>query len=157
MAAADMPCAALMVRRMPSRRVPTFFLEGLMSSFPLGYLRTFRPSQTMPLSPLAVVVSKFTECLNGKERTPPFVALERTGVILNEKMTSAERATLIGLVEVTQRTEEFAQLRYLSGEEVAEVLSNTGGYYGRDRSGPIHSRGARRQSAPVNRCHFCRP
>ena len=42
-------------------------------------------------------------------------------------MTSAERATLIGLVEVTQRTEEFAQLRYLSGEEVAEVLSNTGG------------------------------
>ena len=110
MAAADMPCAALMVRRMPSRRVPTFFLEGLMSSFPLGYLRTFCPSQTMPLSPLAVVVSKFTACLNGKERTPRFVALERTGVILNEKMTSAERATLIGLVEVTQRTEEFAQL-----------------------------------------------
>jgi hypothetical protein len=72
--------------------------------------------------------------------------LERSGVILNEKMTSAERATLIGLVEVTQRTEEFARLRYLSGE-VAEVLSNTGGYYGRDRSGPIHSRGARRQSA----------
>jgi hypothetical protein len=72
-------------------------------------------------------------------------------------MTSAERATLIGLVEVTQRTEEFARLRYLSGEEVAEVLSNTGGYYGRDRSGPIDSRGARRQSAPVNRCHFCRP
>jgi rhamnose utilization protein RhaD (predicted bifunctional aldolase and dehydrogenase) len=102
--------------------------------------------QTMPLSPLAVVVSKFTECLNGKGRTPPFLALERSGVILNEKMTSAERATLIGLVEVTQRTEEFARLRYLSGE-VAEVLSNTGGYYGRDRSGPIHSRGARRQSA----------
>jgi hypothetical protein len=103
MAAADMPCAALMVRRMPSRRVPTFFLEGLMSSFPLGYLRTFCPSQTMPLSPLAVVVSKFTECLNGKERTPPFVALERTGVILNEKMTIAERVDWICGSDATNR------------------------------------------------------
>jgi L-fucose isomerase-like protein len=33
--AADTPCASLMVRRMPFRKVPTFFLEGLVSSFPL--------------------------------------------------------------------------------------------------------------------------
>jgi hypothetical protein len=113
--------------------------------------------RTMPLFPPAVVVSRFTACFNAKDRTTPFVVVERSGVMLNQRITGEERAMLVGLVQVTQRTEESAPLRYLSGEEVAEVLSNTGGYYGRDRSGPIHSRGARRQSAPVNRCHFCRP
>jgi hypothetical protein len=39
-------------------------------------------------------------------------------------MTSAERATLIGLAQVTQRTEESARLRYLKSAEVADVLSN---------------------------------
>jgi len=38
-------------------------------------------------------------------------------------MTSAERATLIGLAQVTQRTEESARLRYLNGAEVTDVLS----------------------------------
>ena len=80
--------------------------------------------QTMPLLPPAVAVSKFTECLNGKERTPPFVAVERSGVLLSEKMTSAARAMLSGLVQVTQRTEESARLRYLSGEEVTDILKN---------------------------------
>jgi hypothetical protein len=82
----------------------------------------------MPLLPPAVVVSKLTERLNGKDRTPPFVAVERSGVMLNEKMASAERATLIGLVQVTQRTEESARLRYLKGVEVTDVLSK--GAYG---------------------------
>lgn len=79
--------------------------------------------QTMPLLPPTAVVSRFTERLNGKDRTPPFVAVERSGVMLNEKMTSAERATLIGLVQITQRTEETVRLRYLKGAEVADVLS----------------------------------
>ncbi len=47
--AADMPSAALIVLRMPSRNVLIFFLEGLMSSFPLGYLRTFCPRKSKPL------------------------------------------------------------------------------------------------------------
>jgi hypothetical protein len=38
------------VRRMSSRKVPRFFLEGLMSSFPLGYLRTFCPRKSKPCS-----------------------------------------------------------------------------------------------------------
>jgi len=79
--------------------------------------------RTMPLFPPAVVVSKFTERLNGKDRTPAFVAVERSGVMLNEKMTSAERATLIGLAQLTQRTEESARLRYLNRAEVTDVLS----------------------------------
>jgi hypothetical protein len=85
--------------------------------------------RTMPLLPPAVVISNSTERLNGKDRTPAFVAVERSGVMLNEKMTSAERATLIGLAQVTQRTEESAQLRYLKGAEVTGVLTQgTHGY-----------------------------
>lgn len=76
----------------------------------------------MPLFPPAVVVSKFTERLN-IDRTPPFVAVERSGVMLNEKMTSAERATLIGLAQVTLRTDESVRLRYLKGTEVTDILS----------------------------------
>jgi rhamnose utilization protein RhaD (predicted bifunctional aldolase and dehydrogenase) len=79
--------------------------------------------QTMPVVPPAVVFSKFKERLNGEERNPPFVAVERSGVMINEKMTGAERATLIGLAQVTQRTEESAQLRYLKGAEVTDVLN----------------------------------
>jgi class II aldolase/adducin N-terminal domain-containing protein len=79
--------------------------------------------QTMPVLPPAVAVSKIAERWNGKDRTPPFVAVERSGVILNEKMTSAERATLMGLVRVTLRTKESARLRYLKAAEVMAVLS----------------------------------
>jgi rhamnose utilization protein RhaD (predicted bifunctional aldolase and dehydrogenase) len=89
--------------------------------------------QTMPLLPPAVVVSTFTKRLNGKNRPPPFVAVERSGVMLNEKMTSAERATLMGLVQVTQRTEESARLRYLKGAEVTDVLRK--GAHGSQESG----------------------
>jgi rhamnose utilization protein RhaD (predicted bifunctional aldolase and dehydrogenase) len=79
--------------------------------------------QTMPLLPPALAASKFRERLNGKDSTPPFVVVERTGVMLNEKMTSAQRATLIGLVQVTQRTEEFARLCYLNRVEVEKILN----------------------------------
>ncbi len=79
--------------------------------------------KTVPLFPPAVVVSKLTERLNGRDGTPPFIAVERSGVMLNEKMTSAERATLIGLVQVTLRTDESARLRYLNWAEVTDVLS----------------------------------
>ena len=51
-----MPGAALIVRRMPSRKVLTFFLEGLMSSFPLGYLRTFCPRKSKPCSTCVMTV-----------------------------------------------------------------------------------------------------
>jgi len=80
--------------------------------------------RTMPLFPPAVVVSKLTRSSKDKVRIPPFVAVERSGVMLNEKMTSAERATLVGLAQVAQRTEGSAQLRYLKRTEVAHVLSN---------------------------------
>jgi len=86
--------------------------------------------RTMPLLPPTLAVSKFRARLSGKDRTPPFAVVERRGVVLNERMTSAQRATLIGVVQVTQRTEESARLRYLNGAEVEKIL-NEGAYTAR--------------------------
>jgi rhamnose utilization protein RhaD (predicted bifunctional aldolase and dehydrogenase) len=77
----------------------------------------------MPLLPPAAVISKFTERWNGQDRTPAFVAVERSGVMLNVNMTRVERATLIGLAQVTLRSEESARLRYLKEADVVGVLS----------------------------------
>src|SRR5882724_1685919 len=45
-----------MILRMPFRKVPTFFLEGMMNSFPLGYLRTFCPRKSKPCSTCVMTV-----------------------------------------------------------------------------------------------------
>jgi len=79
--------------------------------------------QRMHLLPPTLAASKFRERFGGKESTPPFLVVERSGVMLNESMTSAQRATLIGLVQVTQRTEESARLRHLNSAEVEKVLN----------------------------------
>jgi ribulose-5-phosphate 4-epimerase/fuculose-1-phosphate aldolase len=77
---------------------------------------------TMPLVPPTAVISDFTERSNGQAGSPAFVAIEGSGVLLNEKMTSAERATLIGLVQVALRTEGSRPLRYLKAAEIMAVL-----------------------------------
>jgi hypothetical protein len=82
---------------------------------------------TVPLLPPRVAASKFKKHFSGIDNAPPFAVVERRGVVLNEKMTSAQRATLIGLAQVTQRTEESARLRYLNSAEVEKVL-NEGAY-----------------------------
>jgi ribulose-5-phosphate 4-epimerase/fuculose-1-phosphate aldolase len=79
---------------------------------------------TIPQLPPTAIISKFKKRWNGQDNAPAFVAVERSGVMLNEKMTSAERATLIGLVQVTLRTEESARIRYLKEAEVMDVLSH---------------------------------
>jgi rhamnose utilization protein RhaD (predicted bifunctional aldolase and dehydrogenase) len=79
--------------------------------------------------PHKLAASKLKARLTGGERPPSFVVVERSGVMLNEKMTSAERATLIGLMEVVRRTEESAQLRYLTREEVEKVVNEGGRGY----------------------------
>ncbi len=85
---------------------------------------------TMPLLPPAFAESEFRESLLCKDATPPFVAVEKSGVMLNEKLTTAQRATLIGLTEVAQRTDESAPLRYLNKAEVDNVLGlDAHGYF----------------------------
>jgi rhamnose utilization protein RhaD (predicted bifunctional aldolase and dehydrogenase) len=78
--------------------------------------------QTMPLVSRAVVAYK--SAAHRGDKTPPFLAVERSGVMVRQEMTGAERATLIGLVQVTQRTKQQAQLRYLEAPEVANILAS---------------------------------
>lgn len=84
--------------------------------------------EALTLPPM-LAASKLKARLTEGERPPSFVVVERGGVMLNEKMTNAERATLIGLMEVVRRTEESAPLRYLSREEVEKVLNEGGRGY----------------------------
>jgi|SRR5215471_2531601 len=86
--------------------------------------------------PPTLAAAKLKACLSGG-KPPSYVVVERSGVMLHEKMTSAERATLIGLMEVVRRTAESAQLRYLTREEVEKVV-NEGGRGYRDEAETEH-------------------
>ncbi len=77
----------------------------------------------MLVLPPTIFGSRLTARLTRGERPPSFVVVERGGVMLNENMTGAERANLIGLVGVIRRTKESARLRYLTREEVQRVLN----------------------------------
>ena len=79
--------------------------------------------QALPFVAADVAASNFAEWLDAQERVPPFVAVEGMGVMVHAKMTSAERATLRGLAEVTLRTPEAARLRYLNAAEITDVLN----------------------------------
>jgi len=79
--------------------------------------------------PPTIFAPRLTARLKRGERPPSFVVLEGGGVMLNENMTSAERANLIGLVGVIRRTTESARLRYLTREEVERVLNEGGRGY----------------------------
>ncbi len=51
----------------------------------------------------------------------PFVILEGKGVLVRDDTTSAELETLLGLVEVVQRIDDPASVRYLTKEELKAV------------------------------------
>jgi ribulose-5-phosphate 4-epimerase/fuculose-1-phosphate aldolase len=81
--------------------------------------------------PPTIVASRLKAHLTASERPPSVVVVERSGVMLHENITNAERANLIGLMEVVRRTKESAQLRYLTREEVEKLLNAGGrGYKG---------------------------
>jgi len=82
----------------------------------------------IPIWPPAAALAGVAKSTREGAKTPRFVAVERCGVLVDEGMTGAERATLLGLAQVTLRTEESALLRYLHRAEVLSVL--TGPSYG---------------------------
>jgi hypothetical protein len=69
---------------------------------------------TMPVQPPAIIISKGAECLTGKNKMPPFVAVEGSGVMINEKITDVERATLIGHAQVVMSVEKHSSAGMLS-------------------------------------------
>ena len=74
--------------------------------------------QTLPYS---VPLSRFAEYANGRDGARTFVVIDGGGVIINNQITRAEQATLIGLTQLIQRTDEFAPLRYLTEAELKTV------------------------------------
>jgi rhamnose utilization protein RhaD (predicted bifunctional aldolase and dehydrogenase) len=87
--------------------------------------------QKLAFLPAWMAESRFKEWLDVQQCVPAFVAVEGIGVMINTKMTRAERATLRALAEVTLRAAEPAPLRYLTEREVAEVLRQ-GAHGGKD-------------------------
>jgi rhamnose utilization protein RhaD (predicted bifunctional aldolase and dehydrogenase) len=78
----------------------------------------------IPMLPFPVPLSRFAEYSDGEAEDPTYAVIEGRGVVVNKKINSAEYATLIGLMQIVQRVEEFAPLRYLTVTEIASVLGD---------------------------------
>jgi ribulose-5-phosphate 4-epimerase/fuculose-1-phosphate aldolase len=78
----------------------------------------------IPMLRFSVPLSRFAEYSKGKAEAPTYAIIEGGGVVVNEKINSAEYATLIGLMQIVQRVEEFAPLRYLTVTEIASILAD---------------------------------
>jgi ribulose-5-phosphate 4-epimerase/fuculose-1-phosphate aldolase len=83
----------------------------------------------MLIVPHTIFASKLKARLAASERPPIFMVVESGGVLLHKNISSAERANLIGLMEVIRRTKESARLRYLTTEEVETMLKEGGRGY----------------------------
>jgi rhamnose utilization protein RhaD (predicted bifunctional aldolase and dehydrogenase) len=71
--------------------------------------------------------SKTTNQLECQSGGPPFVIVEGKGVLIRNNITSAELETLLGLVEVIQRIDDPASVRYLTEADL-RALSTLGAY-----------------------------
>jgi rhamnose utilization protein RhaD (predicted bifunctional aldolase and dehydrogenase) len=73
--------------------------------------------------PHSIPLCGFAEYANGRGGAKTFVIVEDGGIILNRGITSEEEATLIGLMRVLQRTEEFAPIKFLTPTELMVLES----------------------------------
>ncbi len=85
--------------------------------------------QPAPMMPCSVPISEVRGGVGGQFGDRPFLIVEGSGVMLNQKITRAELAVLIGLAEVIQRIGVSAPVRYLTPGDVAGVLSGDGYRY----------------------------
>jgi rhamnose utilization protein RhaD (predicted bifunctional aldolase and dehydrogenase) len=85
--------------------------------------------ETFPLLPPTVSDSNLNEGVHGEGTIASFVSIENCGTMFHEKITAAERATLMALLQVTLRTERSTRVRFLNQHEVSHVLNEGGGSY----------------------------
>jgi hypothetical protein len=97
----------------------------------------------MFLGPITVVpadqdVSDLRSRIDRLDSSCSFLIVEGSGVLINDKMTAAESAVLNGFVEVIQRIEASAPIRYLTEYEVRRIMSADGHRYriSAENSGP---------------------
>ncbi|MGI9070265.1 MAG: class II aldolase/adducin family protein [Bryobacteraceae bacterium] len=71
--------------------------------------------------------SEAAKKLKSQSEGQPFAILEGRGVLISDNITSAELETLLGLVEVVQRVDDPASIRYLTSGQL-QAVSKLGGY-----------------------------
>jgi rhamnose utilization protein RhaD (predicted bifunctional aldolase and dehydrogenase) len=74
--------------------------------------------------PCSVPLSRLEAYFNNEAEAPSYAIVEGGGVIVSENIHRAEYETLLGLMEVVQRVEASAPLRYLTEAEVSNILSD---------------------------------
>jgi rhamnose utilization protein RhaD (predicted bifunctional aldolase and dehydrogenase) len=80
---------------------------------------------------LGAALPHFASCkgLSEIDDAAPVLVVEGSGVLTNERITSAEWAMLNGFAEVVRRIETSAPIRYLTDQEVNSVLGADGYHY----------------------------
>ncbi len=83
--------------------------------------------------------------------TPAFGIVEGRGVVTNRKLTASQRCVLNGLLQVVQRIDAAAPIRYLSDTEVLNLLNEDAHNYQlcTERNAAPHSRPADQAPARV--------
>jgi rhamnose utilization protein RhaD (predicted bifunctional aldolase and dehydrogenase) len=79
-------------------------------------------SPRMRVMPRSILSDSLAEHLQA-ETPNTFLIVEGAGVVVNERMTGPASATLTGLVQVLQRIDDSAPIRYLDEPEVESVMS----------------------------------
>lgn len=82
-----------------------------------------------PVVPRSVAAWDVETWIDKQLGVQSFAILENSGVLVSASISKAELAMLGGLVEVLQRLDAAAPIRYLGEREVAEVLSAEGLHY----------------------------
>ena len=78
----------------------------------------------LTMLPCSVPLSRLADYFNGRAEAQSYAIVEGGGVIINEKINRAEYETLIALMQIVQRVEASAPLRYLTEIEIASVLGD---------------------------------
>jgi len=81
--------------------------------------------RTAPLIPCSVPFSDVRDHIAEHHACQSLLILEGSGVMVSERITRAEQATLAGLMEVVQRIGPAAPIRYLTESDVTGVLTGT--------------------------------
>ncbi len=82
-----------------------------------------------PLVPRSVAPCEMECWFERSYGIQPFAVIEGSGTLLGSNVSKAELAVLQGLVEVVQRVEADAPIRYLPESDISDVLTATGYRY----------------------------
>ncbi|MBV8553147.1 MAG: class II aldolase [Acidobacteriaceae bacterium] len=85
--------------------------------------------RSLPLLPCSKPLTEVRSPMYGAGESSRVLIIEGSGVLISEQMTTAERATFNGFVEVVRRIEASAPIRYMTGHEVSDLLGADGHYY----------------------------